>query len=67
MYFPLAEEWMEEAKNLAEENTNGRRWRKKKKIAREALRQIVEEIHQLAARTYELDRERSHYRAEEIR
>ena len=61
------EEWMEEARNLAGENKNGRGRRKKKKIAREALRQIVEEIHQLAARTSELNRERSHYRAEEIR
>ena len=67
MYFPLAEEWMEEAKNLAEGNPDVRRRKKKKKIAREALRQIMDEIHQLAARTYELDKERSHYRAEEIR
>ena len=58
---------MEESKNLAEGNPNERGRKKKKKIAREALRQIMKEIRQLAARTYELDRERSHYREEEIR
>ena len=54
-------------KNLAEEKPNERGRRKKRKIAREALRQIRKEIRQLAARAHELDRERSHYRQEEIR
>ena len=67
MYFPLTEEWTEEMRNLAEENLNERGRRKKKKIAREALRQIRKEIRQLAARAHELDRERSYYREEEIR
>ena len=58
------EEWMAEAKNLAEGTPDERR---RKKIAREALKAIMNEIHQLAARTYELDKERWHYRAEELR
>ena len=58
---------MEEIKTLAEGNPNERGRKKKKKIAREALRQIMNKIRQLAARTYELDKERSHYREEEIR
>ena len=67
MYFPLAEEWMEEWKSLAKGSPNERGRKKKKRIAREALRQIVNEIRQLAAGAYELDRERLHYREEEIR
>ena len=67
MYFPLAEEWTEEMRNLAEGNPNERGRRKKKKIVREALRQIRKEIRQLAARAHRLDRKRSYYREEEIR
>ena len=58
------EEWMAEVKNLAGGIPEERR---RKTNAREALEAIMNEIRQLAARTCELDKERWHWRAEELK